>query len=55
MRNRESDDELIDKELVLFGVDFLNSKRIKSMFSPLEPKVTWLDDSHCKLTFQNKE
>lgn len=50
-RELDADSTLLANEIVLFGADFLNSKRIKAMFPSQEPQLRWLDDSHCKLIF----
>lgn len=42
--------------MILFGVDFLGTKKIQTFFSMVNPvKITWVDDSHCKLIFQSPE
>lgn len=39
----------------MFGVDFINTKQIKTKFTGLNPEVEWLDDSNCKVKFSTHE
>jgi hypothetical protein len=43
----------VSKELILYGVDFLSTRQVKKKFVGINVKVIWLDDSHCKVIFEN--
>lgn len=43
----------VGNELILYGVDFLNAKQVKHKFASLSVETQWLDDSHCRVKFQN--
>lgn len=41
--------------ILLYGIDFLNEKRIEQYFSPYMVTIDLHDDSHCSVIFESTE